>query len=128
MGAANTPVFDAEEAKKALIGIARDLKGLAYAFNTKSSYMMLFDWMYPFLLVIIESFFYFYYFFSLLGQLTENHLRAFIYLFIEIHLRGPKKDHKWVTKCFQFFFFLNYVINNSQIIFIGLTLFFFFCF
>lgn len=50
MGAANTPVFDAEEAKKALIGIARDLKGLAYAFNTKSSYMMLFDWMYPFLI------------------------------------------------------------------------------
>lgn len=47
MGAANTPVFDAEEAKKALIGIARDLKGLAYAFNTKSSYMMLFDWIYP---------------------------------------------------------------------------------
>lgn len=47
MGAADTPLFAAEEAKKALIGLARDLRGLAYAFNTKTSYMMLFDWMYP---------------------------------------------------------------------------------
>ncbi|XP_074108338.1 ran-binding protein 16 isoform X1 [Cotesia typhae] len=47
MGAADTPLFAAEEAKKALIGIARDLRGLAYAFNTKTSYMMLFDWIYP---------------------------------------------------------------------------------
>jgi exportin-7 len=46
MGAADTPLFAAEEAKKALIGLARDLRGLAFAFNTKSSYMMLFDWMY----------------------------------------------------------------------------------
>lgn len=44
---AETPVFQAEEAKKGLIGLARDLRGLAYAFNTKTSYMMLFDWMYP---------------------------------------------------------------------------------
>ena len=36
-----------EEAKKALIGIARDLRGLAFAFNTKTSYMMLFEWIYP---------------------------------------------------------------------------------
>lgn len=34
-----------EEAKKALIGVARDLRGLAFAFNTKTSYMMLFEWM-----------------------------------------------------------------------------------
>ncbi|XP_014218065.1 exportin-7 isoform X2 [Copidosoma floridanum] len=47
MRAADTPLFSAEEAKKALIGIARDLRGLAYAFNTKISYMMLFDWIYP---------------------------------------------------------------------------------
>ncbi|XP_046431531.1 exportin-7 isoform X1 [Neodiprion fabricii] len=47
MGAADTPLFAAEEAKKALIGLARDLRGLAYAFNTKPSYMMLFDWIYP---------------------------------------------------------------------------------
>lgn len=44
---AETPVFQAEEAKKGLIGLARDLRGLAYAFNTKTSYMMLFDWIYP---------------------------------------------------------------------------------
>ncbi|XP_044003499.1 exportin-7 isoform X1 [Aphidius gifuensis] len=47
MRAADTPLFSAEEAKKAIIGIARDLRGLAYAFNTKPSYMMLFDWVYP---------------------------------------------------------------------------------
>nr|XP_053642683.1 exportin-7-like [Cherax quadricarinatus] len=44
---AETPMFQAEEAKKGLIGLARDLRGLAYAFNTKTSYMMLFDWIYP---------------------------------------------------------------------------------
>ncbi|XP_043270659.1 exportin-7 isoform X2 [Venturia canescens] len=47
MGAADTPLFAAEEAKKALIGLARDLRGLAYAFHTKTSYMILFDWIYP---------------------------------------------------------------------------------
>lgn len=47
LASAETPLFAAEEAKKALIGLARDLRGLAFAFNTKSSYMMLFDWMYP---------------------------------------------------------------------------------
>lgn len=30
-----------------LIGLARDLRGVAYAFNTKTSYMMLYDWLYP---------------------------------------------------------------------------------
>lgn len=49
IGPADPSLFAAEEAKKALIGLARDLRGLAYAFNTKTSYMMLFDWMYPFL-------------------------------------------------------------------------------
>ncbi|XP_053977684.1 exportin-7 isoform X2 [Hylaeus anthracinus] len=47
MGAADPSLFAAEEAKKALIGLARDLRGLAYAFNTSTSYMMLFDWIYP---------------------------------------------------------------------------------
>lgn len=47
LASAETPLFAAEEAKKALIGLARDLRGLAFAFNTKSSYMMLFDWVYP---------------------------------------------------------------------------------
>jgi len=31
-----------------VIGLARDLRGIAFAFNTKVSYMMLFDWLYPF--------------------------------------------------------------------------------
>lgn len=53
MGAADTPLFAAEEAKKALIGLARDLRGLAYAFNTKTSYMMLFDWMYVYLFICL---------------------------------------------------------------------------
>ncbi|CAG2055861.1 unnamed protein product, partial [Timema podura] len=47
LASAETPLFAAEEAKKALIGLARDLRGLAFAFNTKTSYMMLFDWIYP---------------------------------------------------------------------------------
>ncbi|XP_071447745.1 exportin-7 isoform X2 [Hetaerina americana] len=47
LASAETPLFAAEEAKKALIGLARDLRGLAFAFNTKISYMMLFDWIYP---------------------------------------------------------------------------------
>ncbi|KAL5015882.1 hypothetical protein ScPMuIL_005471 [Solemya velum] len=36
-----------EEAKRSLVGLARDLRGVAFAFNTKTSYMMLFDWIYP---------------------------------------------------------------------------------
>ncbi|KAF2366896.1 Armadillo-type fold [Trinorchestia longiramus] len=43
-----TAMFQAEEAKKCLIGLARDIRGLANAFTTKMSYMLLFDWMYPF--------------------------------------------------------------------------------
>lgn len=37
--------FPSEEAKKELIGLSRDLRGLALAFNAKMPYMMLFDWM-----------------------------------------------------------------------------------
>lgn len=40
-------IYNTEEAKKALIGIARDLRGLVYAFNTKTNYMMFFNWIYP---------------------------------------------------------------------------------
>ncbi|KAJ8026013.1 Exportin-7 [Holothuria leucospilota] len=35
------------ETKRTLIGLARDLRGITFAFNTKVSYMMLFDWIYP---------------------------------------------------------------------------------
>lgn len=41
------PLFNTDETKKALIGLVRDLRGLAFAFNTKTSYMMLFEWIYP---------------------------------------------------------------------------------
>merc|ERR1719216_725415 len=34
---------NSEEVRKTVIGLARDLRGLAFAFNTKTSYMMLFD-------------------------------------------------------------------------------------
>ena len=36
-----------EEVRKTVIGLARDLRGIAFAFNTKISYMMFFDWIYP---------------------------------------------------------------------------------
>lgn len=36
-----------EEAKKSLIGLVRDLRGIAFAFNTKLCYMMLFECLYP---------------------------------------------------------------------------------
>lgn len=37
--------FHCDEIKKALIGVSRDLRGIAYAFNAKPPYMMFFDWM-----------------------------------------------------------------------------------
>ena len=44
----DSPLFNqVEEAQKCVIGLARDLRGLAFAFNTKQSYMMFFDWLYP---------------------------------------------------------------------------------
>ncbi|TRY77108.1 hypothetical protein TCAL_08008 [Tigriopus californicus] len=39
--------YNSEEVRKSVIGLARDLRGLAHAFNTKVSYMMLFEWIYP---------------------------------------------------------------------------------
>ncbi len=30
-----------------LIGLSRDLRGLAFAFNSRAGYMQLFDWLYP---------------------------------------------------------------------------------
>lgn len=43
----DSSVYANDEIKKPLIGIARDLRGLAFAFNTKASFMLLFDWLYP---------------------------------------------------------------------------------
>jgi exportin-7 len=36
-----------ELVKNALIGLARDIRGLAYSFNQKTPYIMFFDWIYP---------------------------------------------------------------------------------
>ncbi|GIY83512.1 hypothetical protein CDAR_221582 [Caerostris darwini] len=47
LSAAENGVYNETETKKKLIGLARDLRGLAFAFNTKISYMMLFEWIYP---------------------------------------------------------------------------------
>ncbi|XP_075733284.1 ran-binding protein 16 isoform X7 [Rhipicephalus microplus] len=47
LASADSALFNADEAKKMLIGLARDLRGLVFAFNTKTSYMMLFEWIYP---------------------------------------------------------------------------------
>jgi len=43
----NSGNYSTEEVRKTVIGLARDLRGIAFAFNTKTSYMMLFDWIYP---------------------------------------------------------------------------------
>lgn len=55
LGPAESPIFQSEDAKKTLIGLARDLRGLAFAFNTKTTYMMLFDWIYPVYLSVLVS-------------------------------------------------------------------------
>ncbi|XP_077680409.1 ran-binding protein 17 isoform X2 [Eretmochelys imbricata] len=46
--------FKQEEAKRMLIGLARDLRGIAFALNTKTSYTMLFDWIYTSYLPILQ--------------------------------------------------------------------------
>uniref|UniRef100_A0A803W7U5 Exportin 7 n=1 Tax=Ficedula albicollis TaxID=59894 RepID=A0A803W7U5_FICAL len=43
----STNSFNEQEAKRTLVGLVRDLRGIAFAFNAKSSFMMLFEWMYP---------------------------------------------------------------------------------
>ncbi len=43
----NSTGYNSEEVRKTVIGLSRDLRGLAFAFNTKISYMMLFEWIYP---------------------------------------------------------------------------------
>ena len=43
----NSSNFNTEEVRKTVIALARDLQGIAFAFNTKTPYMMLFDWIYP---------------------------------------------------------------------------------
>ncbi|XP_078006672.1 ran-binding protein 17 isoform X3 [Phascolarctos cinereus] len=47
--------FKQEETKRMLIGLARDLRGIAFALNTKTSYTMLFDWIYSAYLPILQK-------------------------------------------------------------------------
>ncbi|EPY84526.1 Exportin-7 (Ran-binding protein 16) isoform 4-like protein [Camelus ferus] len=41
----STNSFNEQEAKRTLVGLVRDLRGIAFAFNAKTSFMMLFEWM-----------------------------------------------------------------------------------
>lgn len=41
----DTNTYPSEEAKKALIGLSRDLRGLTFSSSKKNAYMMFFDWM-----------------------------------------------------------------------------------
>ena len=43
----NPAAFRAEDAKAALIGLFRDLRGIASAANSRRTYGLLFDWVYP---------------------------------------------------------------------------------
>merc|ERR1712088_1085786 len=47
---------NSEEVRKTVIGLSRDLRGIAFAFNTKISYMMFFDWIYPAYTPILHRF------------------------------------------------------------------------
>ncbi|XP_062503145.1 exportin-7-like [Corticium candelabrum] len=42
-----SPVFPEDELRLTFIGLCRDLQGVAYAFVGKTSFMMLFEWLYP---------------------------------------------------------------------------------
>uniref|UniRef100_UPI00398E7A80 ran-binding protein 17-like isoform X1 n=2 Tax=Pristiophorus japonicus TaxID=55135 RepID=UPI00398E7A80 len=46
--------FKQDKAKYMLIGLSRDLRGIAFALNTKTSYTMLFDWLYPGYISILQ--------------------------------------------------------------------------
>ncbi|NXX07573.1 RBP17 protein, partial [Larus smithsonianus] len=46
--------FEQEEAKRMLMGLARDLRGIAFALNTKTSYTMLFHWIYPAYISVLQ--------------------------------------------------------------------------
>jgi exportin-7 len=46
MSQSNNPMNIAE-VKLPIVGLARDLRGLAFAFNSRAGYMQLFDWLYP---------------------------------------------------------------------------------
>uniref|UniRef100_A0A8C0EZ13 Exportin 7 n=1 Tax=Bubo bubo TaxID=30461 RepID=A0A8C0EZ13_BUBBB len=50
----STNTFNEQEAKRTLVGLVRDLRGIAFAFNAKTSFMMLFEWIYPSYMPILQ--------------------------------------------------------------------------
>uniref|UniRef100_A0A670ZC58 Exportin 7 n=1 Tax=Pseudonaja textilis TaxID=8673 RepID=A0A670ZC58_PSETE len=50
----STNTFNEQEAKRTLVGLVRDLRGIAFAFNAKTSFMMLFEWIYPAYMPILQ--------------------------------------------------------------------------
>uniref|UniRef100_A0AAR2JEN6 Importin N-terminal domain-containing protein n=1 Tax=Pygocentrus nattereri TaxID=42514 RepID=A0AAR2JEN6_PYGNA len=50
----STNTFNEQEAQRTLVGLVRDLRGIAFAFNAKTSFMMLFDWIYPSYIPILQ--------------------------------------------------------------------------
>uniref|UniRef100_A0A8C4DWS0 Exportin 7 n=1 Tax=Dicentrarchus labrax TaxID=13489 RepID=A0A8C4DWS0_DICLA len=48
----STNTFNEQE--RTLVGLVRDLRGIAFAFNAKTSFMMLFDWIYPAYMPILQ--------------------------------------------------------------------------
>uniref|UniRef100_A0A914V6U4 Importin N-terminal domain-containing protein n=2 Tax=Plectus sambesii TaxID=2011161 RepID=A0A914V6U4_9BILA len=54
MTAATSAVVDQEQVKRAVIGLSRDIRGVAVACNTKTAYGMLFDWLYPDLFALLQ--------------------------------------------------------------------------
>ena len=41
------PTHELNQIKLVLVGLSRDIRGLAFAFNSRAAYMQLFDWLYP---------------------------------------------------------------------------------
>jgi exportin-7 len=56
LASVGSPVFPEEELKLTFIGLCRDLQGVAYAFVGKTSFMMLFDWLYPRRMEILQRY------------------------------------------------------------------------
>ncbi|XP_051896679.1 LOW QUALITY PROTEIN: exportin-7 [Pristis pectinata] len=50
----NSTTFNEQDAKRTLVGLVRDLRGIAFAFNAKTSFMMFFDWIYPAYMPILQ--------------------------------------------------------------------------
>uniref|UniRef100_A0A8B9CBY4 Exportin 7 n=1 Tax=Anser brachyrhynchus TaxID=132585 RepID=A0A8B9CBY4_9AVES len=48
----STNTFNEQE--RTLVGLVRDLRGIAFAFNAKTSFMMLFEWIYPSYMPILQ--------------------------------------------------------------------------